>query len=66
MGLLGVVAAVAVGVVLGGFVLSTAFWVLGTLIHIVAWAARLAVILMVAAVVVWFVSSRRRDRAPYG
>jgi hypothetical protein len=62
VGVLGLVAAIAIGVVLGGLVLSAAFWALGLLFHLVVWVVRIALIVALAAAVLWLVDRRRSGR----
>ena len=57
--LFGLIVAVAVGVVLGGLALSMALWVLGGLLHILFFLARIAVIVAIGYFVVWMLSRRR-------
>jgi hypothetical protein len=61
-GLLGLVVAIAIGVVLGSLVLSAAFWVFGLLVHLIVWLARLALIVGLAGAVLWLVDRWRSRR----
>ena len=63
VGVLGMVAAIAIGVVLGGLVLSAVFWAFGLLLHLVVWVFRIALIVGLAAAVLWMVDRRRSGRA---
>jgi hypothetical protein len=58
-GILWVVAAVAVGVVLGGMALGAVFWALGLLIHLFVWFLRIAAIVGLAGLVLWLFEHRR-------
>lgn len=53
--LIGLVAAVAVGIVVGGIALAMVLWVFGFLFGILAFMFRLAVIVGVASLVIWAV-----------
>ena len=63
-GLLSLVIAVAIGVVVGGIALSTVFWLIGGLLHLVFFLLRVASIVALGAFVVWLIS-RRKARAHY-
>jgi hypothetical protein len=58
--LVGLALAIAGGVVVGSLVVAAIFWVLGAIVHIVAWAFHIAVIAGVVALVWWLVAGRRR------
>ncbi len=61
-GVLGLALAIAIGVVLGGLILSTLFWVVGVVFHLLVWGLRVAFIVALAALVVWAVGHfRGRD-----
>ena len=55
--------AIAVGLVIGGLALGAAFWVLGILAGLVFGLLRVAVLVGLAALVVWGVRSLFRDRS---
>jgi hypothetical protein len=55
------VVAIAIGVVAGGLILSAVFWMLGLLIHVVLWAARLAVIAAAIGAVIWLAGRWRSE-----
>ena len=63
VGVLGLVAAIAIGVVLGGLALSAVFWAFGLLLHLVVWVFRIALIVGLAVAVLWMVDRRRSGRA---
>jgi hypothetical protein len=60
--LLGVAAAVVIGVVLGGMLLSAVFWAFSLFFHLFFWVARVAVIVGLVALVLWMFD-RRRSRS---
>jgi hypothetical protein len=62
VGILGLVAAIAIGVVLGGLAFSAVFWALGLLFHVLIWVVRIGLIVGLAAVVLWLVDRRRSAR----
>jgi hypothetical protein len=62
IGILGLIAAIAIGIVFGSLVLSAAFWALGLLFHVVMWVVRIGLIVGLAAVVLWLVDRRRSGR----
>jgi len=53
---------IAAGIVVGGILLSTAFWILGLVAGLVVVLLRLAVLVALAAGVVWAVRFVFRDR----
>jgi hypothetical protein len=62
IGMLGLVAGIAIGVVVGGLALSAVFWAFGLLLHLVFWVVRLALVIGLAAAVFWLVERRRSGR----
>ena len=62
VGILGLVAAIAIGIVVGGLALSAVFWAFGLLLHVIAWMVRIALIVGLAAGVFWLVSRGRSGR----
>jgi hypothetical protein len=61
--LVGVMLAVAAGIVLGSLAVAAVFAVLSAVFHVVGWLLHVAVIVAVIAGVWWLVFGRRR-RAP--
>jgi predicted lipid-binding transport protein (Tim44 family) len=59
---LGLVAAVVIGLVLGGLALSAVFWAFGLIFHLFFWLARVAVIVGLVALVLWMFDHRRSRR----
>jgi hypothetical protein len=57
------VLAIAAGLVIGGIALSAAFWVLGILAGLVLALLRVAVLVGLAALVVWGARALFRDRS---
>ncbi len=55
--------AIAAGLVIGGILLSVALWALGIVAHLVAAVLKIAVLVAIAAVVVWGVKHLFRDRS---
>ena len=62
LGPLSPIAAIAIGLVIGGVALAAVFWVLGALAGIVFALLRLAVLVGLAALVVWGMRALFRDR----
>ena len=56
--------AIAIGVVLGGIALAAAFWILGIVAGVVFALLRVAVLVGLAALVIWGVRAIFRDKAP--
>jgi hypothetical protein len=63
LGPLSLIVAIAAGLVIGGVALAAVFWVLGALAGIVFALLRVAVIVGLAALVVWGVRALLRDRS---
>jgi hypothetical protein len=63
LGPLSLIVAIAAGLVIGGVALAAVFWVLGALAGIVFALIRVAVIVGLAALVVWGVRALLRDRS---
>ncbi len=61
-GVLGLALAIAIGVVLGGVILSTLFWVVGVVFHLLVWGLRVAFIVALAALAIWAVGRFRSCR----
>ena len=61
LGPLSLIIAIAVGLVIGGVALAAVFWVLGALAGIVFALLRVAVLVGLAALVVWGVRALFRD-----
>ena len=57
--LLGLILAVAVGVVVGGLALSMALWVIGGVFHVLFFLLRIATVVALGAFVIWLFSRRR-------
>jgi hypothetical protein len=62
LGPLSLIAVIAIGLVIGGVALAAVFWVLGALAGIVFSLLRLAVLVGLAALVVWGARALFRDR----
>jgi hypothetical protein len=62
LGPVSLIVAIAVGLVIGGLALAAAFWVLGAVAGILFALLKLAVIVGLAAVVVWGVWALFHDR----
>ena len=62
-GLVSLVLAIAAGLVIGGIALSAAFWVLGILAGLVFAVLRVAVLVGLAALVVWAIRAVFRDHS---
>jgi hypothetical protein len=60
--ILGLVAAVVIGLVLGGLALSAVFWAFGLIFHLFFWLARIAVVVGLIALVLWMFDHRRSRR----
>ena len=63
LGPLSLIVAIAAGLVIGGVALAAVFWVLGALAGIVFALLRVAVLVGLAALVVWGVRALLRDRS---
>jgi len=63
LGPVSLIIAIAVGLVIGGLALAAVFWVIGALAGIVFHLIRVAVLIGLAALVVWGVRALFRDRS---
>jgi hypothetical protein len=61
--LVGLMLAVAAGIVLGSLAVAAIFAVLGAIFHLVTWLLHVAVIVAIAAGVWWLIVGRRRHRS---
>ena len=65
-GTLRLIAAVALGVVFGGLILSSVFWAFALLFHLLFWMFRLAVVVGIVGAIIWGITRwRARDDSAY-
>jgi hypothetical protein len=60
--LVGLMLAVAAGIVLGALAVAAIFAILGAIFHVVGWLLHVAVIVAVLAGVWWLIAGRRRHK----